>query len=190
MIDGGVASSSGTGTAREYAGTMAGFWSRLSGTLRVLDGLAADTGRLDEDAVERLRVLQNRLHWSSELLAGVEPPPGVRAGHQELADALVDARDATGEIVEAIECGGGDRLAALLLEWRGALFRVRLARLLLSVGHPEVAEPPSELHSAGAAMALTVLGVTAFAAGAILLLWPIWAAGLALVAAGLLVFRP
>jgi hypothetical protein len=182
--------SSGTSAAREYAGTMAGFWSRLSGTLRALESLAADSRRLDSDALEVLRTLQYRLHWSSELLAGVEPPAGVRPGHEELADALVDARDATGEIVEAIETGGCEAACAFLLEWRGALFRVRLARMRLTTRPAPGEAPASPTAGAAAATALTLLGATAFAAGAVLLLWPLWAAGLALVAGGLLVYRP
>ena len=168
---------------------MAGFWSRLSSTLRALEVIAADSRRLDEEALDALRGLQYRLHWSSELLAGVQPPPGVRAGHEELAHALVDARDATGEIAEAIQAGGREAASGLLLEWRGALFRVRLARMRLTTD-PAPAPDPPERTAAAAATALTFLGVTAFAAGAALLLWPIWAVGLALVAGGLLVHRP
>ena len=170
---------------------MAGFWSRLSSTLRALEAIAADPRRLDEDALDALRALQYRLHWSSELLAGVEPPPGVRAGHEEMADALVDARDATGEIAEAIQADGRETVSGLVLEWRGALFRVRLARMRLTATPTPAPHHPVE-HTAGAAAAtaLTFLGVTAFAAGAVLLLWPIWAVGLALVAGGLLVYRP
>jgi hypothetical protein len=183
--------SPGTSAARHYAGTMAGFWSGLSGTLRGLEALAADSRRLDEDALDALRALQYRLHWSSELLAGVEPPPGVRDGHEELADALVDARDATGEIVEAIEDGGREAASGLLLEWRGALFRVRLARMRLTTRPVQASVPPAEFpHAAAAATALTFLGVTAFAAGAALILWPLWAAGLALLAGGYLAYRP
>jgi len=80
---------------------MAGFWSGLSGTLRALDAIAGDSHRLD-GAEGTLRALQYRLHWSSELLAGLSPPDEARAAHAELADALVDARDATGEIAEKI----------------------------------------------------------------------------------------
>ena len=170
---------------------MAGFWSGLSSTLRRLEAIAADSRRLDEEALELLRALQYRLHWSSELLAGVEPPPGVRDGHEELADALVDARDATGEIAEAIEAGGCDGAADFLLEWRGALFRVRLARMRLTTGGPVPvsAQAPAAPHAA-AATALTVLGAVAFTAGAALVLWPLWASGLALVAGGILAYRP
>jgi hypothetical protein len=184
--------SPGTSAAREYAGTMAGFWSGLSRTLHGLETLALDPRRLDADAVASLRALQYRLHWSSELLAGVEPPPGARSAHAELADALVDARDATGEFADALEAGDG-AASALLLEWRGALFRVRLARVRLSIRPPRaaVAESGDGFPAAAAvATALTVAGVAAFTAGAVLVLWPVWALGLALVAAGYLAYRP
>jgi hypothetical protein len=184
-----VRQSTGTRAARGYAGTMAGFWSGLSGTLRVLDAIASDEKRLDDEAVGLLRTLQYRLHWSSELLDGVEPPAGAREAHHELCDSLVDARDATAEMVEAIELGG--RAAALeqLFEWRGALFRVRLARLRLGM-QPEP-QPASERppYAAAAATGLAVLGAITFVAGAALGFWPLWAAGLALVAGGLVVQR-
>src|SRR5579862_5704397 len=102
-----VGPSTGTSAARAYAGTMAGFWSGLAATLHGLDLIAGDSSRLDdESAATGLRALQYRLHYASELLAGVEPPAGAQAAHAELADALVDARDATAEVAEAIEAGG------------------------------------------------------------------------------------
>jgi hypothetical protein len=169
---------------------MAGFWSGLSGTLRALDGIAGDSHRLD-GAGSALRALQYRLHWSSELLAGVSPPDEARAAHAELADALVDARDATGEVAEALELAGPEAAADLLFEWRGALFRVRLARLRLGA-KPEPAQAATEEppYSAGAASLLALFGAVAFVTGAALVLWPMWAAGIALVAGGLLVHRP
>jgi hypothetical protein len=170
---------------------MAGFWSGLSATLRRLEVLAADGRRLDEDAVEALRLLQYRLHWSSEALAGVEPPPGARERHEELADALLEAREATGEVAEAIELGGPSAAGDLLFEWRGALFRVRLARIRLTPAPVDVLAPAARFPTApAAATALTFVGVAAFAGGAVLILWPLWAAGLALVACGVLVYRP
>jgi hypothetical protein len=180
----------GTSEARDYAGTMAGFWSGLQGTLRALDSIAGDSQRVDDRAIATLRSLQYRLHYSSEVLAGVEPPAGARAAHAELARALVDARDATAEVVEALELDGREAAAELLFEWRGALFRVRLARHRLGTRpqpSPTPAEPP---YSAAAAGLLALLGAVAFVAGAALVLWPIWAAGLALVAGGLLIHRP
>jgi hypothetical protein len=171
---------------------MAGFWGGLSRTLRGLEALAVDPHRLDADAAGALRAHQYRLHWSSELLAGVEPPPGARQAHAELADALVDARDATGEFADALEWGES-AVSTLLLEWRGALFRVRLARARLSIRppRPAVTEPKTGFPVAAAiATALTVAGVAAFTAGAVLVVWPVWAIGLALVAAGYLTYRP
>lgn len=170
---------------------MAGFCSRLAGTLRGLEVLAADSKRLDENTLDGLRALQNRLHWEEELLAGVEPPEGARGAHQELGSALVDARDATGEVVAAIESDDRETIARLLPEWRGTLFSVRLARMRLPT-HPvnpavRPFEPPAR---AAVATALAVSGVAAFTAGAVLLLWPIWAIGLTLVAAGILAYRP
>lgn len=182
---------SGT-TDRTYAGAMAGFWSGLSRTLRALDAIAADPLRLDEDSVGALRTLQYRLHRSSELLDGVEPPAGSRDAHDELRDSLVDARDATGEIVDTIESAGSEAAGELLFEWRGALFRVRLARLRL--GERPAREPEPERrpkpHSAAVASGLAVVGAVTFLAGAALILWPLWAAGLALFAGALLVHRP
>ncbi len=185
----GLRETTGTSAARQYAGTMAGFWSGLSGTLRALDAIAADSQRLDEDAIGPLRTLQYRLHRSSELLEGVHPPAGARGAHDELREALVDARDATADMVEAIDVGGPDLARELLFEWRGALFRVQLARMRLGVKPEPAPVQPPQAYSAAAASGLAVLGAVAFVAGAALILWPLWAAGLALVAGGLLVQR-
>jgi hypothetical protein len=182
--------STGTSTARSYAGTMAGFWSGLSGTLRALDAIAADSRRLDDEAIAPLRALQYRLHWSSELLAGVQPPAGARDAHGELRDSLIDARDATAEMVDAIELGGPGAAEEHLYEWRGALFRVRLARVRLGMKPEEDAEPARKPLSAATATGLAVLGAVAFVAGAALIFWPLWVAGLALVAGALLVHQP
>lgn len=182
--------SPGTGAARQYAGTMAGFWSGLSSTLHGLEALAADSRRLDEETVDALRFLQYRLHWSGEALAGVEPPPGAQEGHEELAGALAEARDATGDIAEAIDLRGREGADELLLEWRGALFRVRLARMRLTSDASDATPPADFPAAAAAATALTFLGVAAFVAGAVLILWPLWAAGLGLVAGGYLAYRP
>ena len=182
---------SGT-TARTYAGAMAGFWSGLSRTLRALDAIAVDPLRLDEDSLGALRTLQYRLHRSSELLTGVEPPAGARDAHDELRSSLIDARDATGEMVDAIELGGREAAGERLYEWRGALFRVRLARLRLGERPAPEPEPDGEPrpYSAAVASGLALLGAVMFLAGAALTLWPLWAAGLALVAGALLVHRP
>jgi hypothetical protein len=185
-----VRQTSGTSAAREYAGTMAGFWSGLSRTLRALDSIAADPVRLDADSVGALRTLQYRLHRSSELLDGVVPPAGARDAHDELRASLIDARDATGEMVEAIELGGNEAAEELVFEWRGSLFRVRLARLRLGEQPEPRHEAEPRPQSAALATGLAILGAATFLAGAALILWPLWAAGLALFVGALVAHRP
>jgi hypothetical protein len=175
---------------RSYAGTLAGVWGRLARALHALELLAAEPWRLDETVLERLPGLQYELHWASELLAGVQPPVGAEAAHKELAGALTGARDATAEMAEAIADGGAEAAALLLHEWRGALFRVRLARLRLTAGVPkQAARALAPAPSPVAATALVFAGALGFTGGAVLALWPLWALGLILVAAGVLAHR-
>lgn len=183
---------SGIQLDRRYAGTLAGVWSRLARALQGLEQLAAEPWRLDESALERLPQLQYELHWASELLAGVEPPAGAEAAHRELAGALTGARDATAEMADAIAEGGADGASLVLHEWRGALFRVRLARLRLTAGAPRQAATPAPRpleRNAVATTALVFAGALGFTGGAVLALWPLWALGLVLVAAGVLAHR-
>jgi hypothetical protein len=82
-----------------------------------------------------------------------------------------------------------------VLEWRGALFRVRLARMRLGTAPqapPAVDDEPDAATARRAltAVLLVLLGVTAFTSGAMSGAWPLWAAGLALVAGGLYAQRP
>ena len=187
---------SGTTERERYASALAGLWESLASTLARLEAVAADELSLD-DRSEQLPVLQNRLHWAGELVAGIEPPPGAERAHAELAAALEGARDATGEVRETLEGEGAAAAWRLVHEWRGALFGVRLARHrlgLVGLGTQLAARPvdppPSFNWSAAIATALVVAGTAAFTAGAIAVLWPVWALGLALVAASFLVYQP
>ena len=180
-----------------YAEALTGLWKRLSWALTELESIAADPNELlDEDAVlERLPPLQYALHAASELALGLRPPAGAEAAHAELAAALAGARDATAEVAEVLEQGGAVFAETLLPEWRGALFRVRLARLRAATPKPLPAEEAGahELPTRGDAIVATSLalsGAALFAAGATLALWPVWALGLALFAGGLLVYSP
>jgi hypothetical protein len=181
-------------TERErYASALAGLWDSLASTLARLDAVAGDVRSL-EDAGERLPVLQNRLHWAGELVAGIEPPPGAERAHAELATALESARDVTGDVREALEAEGAGTAWLLVHEWRGALFGVRLARHRLGLGTQAAAAPVEPATgfdwSAALAMVLVLAGTAAFTAGAVATLWPVWAVGLGLVAASFLVFEP
>jgi hypothetical protein len=185
------------GQREGYAEALTGLWKRLAWALTELESIAADPNELfDEDSVlERLPPLQYALHAASELALGLRPPTGSEAAHAELAAALAGARDATAEVAEVLEQGGAVVAEALLPEWRGALFRIRLARLRAATPKPLPAEPAAahELPRRGDALAATSLaisGAALFAAGATLGLWPVWALGIALFAGGLLVYTP
>src|SRR5260221_7926104 len=110
-----------TGTQELYAVQVGQLWSWLSPTLTHVD---------EPFDVRSLRRLQYALHVASEHAYGLEPPEGAATAHAELADALACARDVTGELAE------GD---PMLEEWRGALLRVRLARMRLATPAPPAA---------------------------------------------------
>lgn len=181
------------GQREGYAAAVTGLWKRLATALSELEAIAADPELLDDDLLDRLPRLQYALHAVAELALGLRPPAGAEAAHAELAAALAGARDATAELAEVLELGGTDAAVGLLPEWRGALFRVRLARLRLTTPPPLPVEeaPEPVVHSNPVAgSALAIFGALAFAAGASLSLWPVWGLGIALFAGGFLVFRP
>jgi hypothetical protein len=176
---------------------MAGLWGDLSPALARLEAVAANPHDEleDEEVLDSLAVLQYSLHTAGELALGIEPPAEAGWAHQELSAALADARDATAEILDAVEAGGAEGGAILVHEWRGALFRVRHARhrLVARPGRAPAPAPPVEPRASRTAVAATllvVLGVGAFTAGAVFALWQLWAAGLTLVATGFFAYRP
>jgi hypothetical protein len=179
-----------TSPRQRYAGALADLWAGLAVTLARLEALADDFG---EAPADELPALQYSLHRAGELALGIVPPAGAEAAHAELRAALAVARDATGDVAEAVTEGEPDAAAALVPAWRGALFRVRLARhlLLAPPGAPSLPEAPQPFPWKALAGALAVaLGALAFTSGAVLSLWPVWALGLVLVAAGFLSYRP
>jgi hypothetical protein len=182
-----------TGERQGYATALAGLWSGLSQTLTRLEELAADPDEslADDDRLAQLPGLQYALHAASEAAAGIAPPVDSEATHAELAAALADARDSTAEVADAAAAGGPDAAWPLVYEWRGALFRVRLARLRLAPR--ATAAPRRTVEPVGpslGAIVLVALGAIAIVAGALLALWPIAAAGLTLSATMLLRGRP
>ena len=95
------------GVGERYATQVGALWSGLARTLAELERLAADPAGLDdEDTLGSLKQLQYRLHLASEQAYGISPPSGVEPVHAELAAALAGARDATAELVEALEEDG------------------------------------------------------------------------------------
>src|SRR6266567_6527442 len=140
MIQAPVSQTLGSGSPRAYAASMAGLWIDLSRALARLDALSATSDSLQEGQ-DQLPALQYELHCAAELVAGMTPPEGAEEVHEELADALMDGRESTAEIAEALAQGGADAAAPLVWEWRGALFRVRFARVRL-----ERPRPPAPAH--------------------------------------------
>lgn len=185
-----------TGTPEQYAEEIGVLWSGLNRTLGLLDRLAADRDRLEDAGAElSLRRLQYSLHLAGEHAVGVEPPAGAETAHAELAAALTAARDATAEVADTIADWGPDAVQMLVPEWRGALFRVRLARLRLALPAAErpdqtPPEPEQSYTRPLIAFLLALIGTLAFVGGAVLGEWQVWAAGLLAVASSLLAFRP
>lgn len=182
------------GIGERYATQVGALWSGLAETLSRLESLAAEPDRLeDEKQLDLLRRLQYALHTASEHAFGLSPPAGTEPVHAELASALAGARDATAQVVEAVDDWGCDAAEPLVYEWRGALFRVRLARLRLAGSSrlptsSEAAAGPS-LRAPLAASALVLGGAAIFVAGATARLWPVWVAGLIAVCSSVLAFR-
>jgi len=184
-----------TGTNQLYAEELGELWAGLLRTLTRLDIVAAEPDRLDEAGAERsLRRLQYALHVSSEHVVGLQPPPGGETAHAELEAALACARDATAEVAHAASIFGAAGVEPLLHEWRGALFRVRLARMRLAPPPRPPVQPQPEEHQALArpliAFLLALFGAIGFVGGATTAIWPVWAAGLLAVCASVLIYRP
>lgn len=182
-----------TAAIQRYASEVGELWSGLSRTLVRLDRLAGAPAQLAEErGLAELHGLQYRLHVASEDAAGLSPPEDVESAHTELAAALAAARDATGELVQAVESEGEDAISPRIHLWRGALFRVRLARLRLdSQEHalPAESEPLRTVLVPAFALAMSLGGTIAFVVGAVTRTWPCSAAGAAALMASVAVYR-
>ena len=145
-----------------------------------------------EQSLQAAPVLAARLVRAG---VGLVPPPGAETAHAELAAALLARARRNGRGRRSGPPGALPGVEPLLHEWRGALFRVRLARLRLT--------PPG----AAAAVALgRRLRRTRRPLAAFLLAlgrrrrvrrpapppgtWPVWAAGMLAVGASVVVYRP
>jgi hypothetical protein len=189
-----------------YSAAVADLWERVGVALARLERIAeSPADALGEELLDELPSLQYALHAGAELAVGIDAPPEAEALHSELVAALAEGRDATAEIALALEAGDGDLVAPLLPEWRGTLFRVRLARLraLERVPLAPPPKPPRRERSDDAGEPLAATSATAviatvlvlggaflFTAGAVLVAWPVWTAGLTLFAGGFVLLRP
>ncbi len=185
-----------TQAGERYASQVGELWHELSTTLVRLESIASTPDLLDEDeTVGALRRLQYRLHTASESALGLSPPASAEPAHTELAAALTGARDATGDVVEAADAHGSRGVDVMLHEWRGALFRVRLARLRLTGGgvdrswSTEETAPKQKLRPPVTAALLTITGAAAFAVGAVAGPWPLWVCGMLTICISFLMYR-
>jgi hypothetical protein len=188
-----------------YTAAVTDLWERVGTALTRLERIAENQSDDLVDAhAEELPGLQYSLHAGAELALGIDAPASAASLHAELVEALAEARDATAEVAFAIDNADPETVDALLPEWRGTLFRVRLARLRVlersrAAGREQAVTPdtgPADRAatrrgiSAIVATALILGGAFLFTAGAVLVAWPIWAAGLALFAGGFVLYRP
>jgi hypothetical protein len=160
----------------------------LGAALARLDALAAEPRALllDPERAAQLASLQYKLHAASEAILALAPPVEAIDLHEDLERALVVAREATGAIAAALE--HGEPLGSLIYEWRGALFRVRVARAELAQEPPGptwrdrvAALPWTKIQ----ALILLVVALVAVGAGAHASIWPLVAAGVAAVGLGI-----
>ena len=186
----------GAGGREAYGQGLAELWERLGHAMSDLDALAATPAeQLLEEAGPLLPRLQYDLHLASEAALGLEPPPGSEQGHEELTQALVLARDATAELLDAVEAGDLEAAAGMTYEWRGALFSVRLARLRLGAAARSAAffermdNRGGVRRTALASILLVVLALATIIASAVAGLSPIVAGAVVLVAAAALATR-
>jgi hypothetical protein len=190
------------GERQAYTAAVTDLWERVGSALTRLERVAdSSSAELVEDHADELPGLQYALHSGAELAVGIDAPDMAATLHAELVAALAEARDATADVSSALESGDPDAVEPLLLEWRGALFRVRLARLrALERSRALVGESPRRTPRRGRSEGIAVSAIVAtililggaflFTAGAVLVAWPVWAAGLALFAGGFILYRP
>jgi hypothetical protein len=193
MIGPRVRQTLGTGSPRSYAAVMAGLWIDLELTLARLDALGRDLDRLVDDR-ESLPGLQYDLHCAAERVAGLAPPDEAILVHEELAEALAEARELTAELGEALGHGGLEAASPLVWEWRGVLFRIRFARVRLERPSPTAvatlaAVPPVDRPPVLAAMAVAV-GSGLVLVAALLGLWLLVVLTLTGTVAGSVLLRP
>jgi hypothetical protein len=193
MIERAVRQTLGSGSPRAYAAAMADLWIDLHVTLARLDRLATDPDFLTDDR-DTLPTLQYELHRAGELAAGLAPPEGAELVHEELTEALAEARELTAEIAAALEHAGLEAAAPLVWEWRGALFRVRFARVRLERRRPEPARdetvPPPPVRPSLLATGAVAVGSALVLVAALLGLWLLVAFTLTGTIAGSVLLRP
>ena len=169
----------GLEAAQGYENALDCLRSELGPTLHALERLAADPA-VHDGLEDELPHLQYALHVGAERALGIEPLPGLEEVHNELLVALAIAREETAHVAETVAEAGPAAADALVWEWRGALFAVRLALQRLHATTP-VTVPLQHGQPGVLPVLLVAVGVVAVLGGAVAAIWPIWALGLVLV---------
>ena len=177
-----------TQTGERYATQVGELWSGLSRTLARLEALAAEPELLDDDERStRCGAFSTACTSRASTRSGSPAGRGRAGAHRARGGARRRARRDRRGRRGARRRRALDGVDALLHEWRGALFRVRLARLRLrraAAGAATLDRSPR----AGAAAARARARWRAVLArgrrrrrasrvGATLELWPVWVAG-------------
>lgn len=167
-----------------YAAALEDVWTGVAPALAELERVAAEPARLETADLDGLRYA---IHRGAELAGGLRPPSGLPGVHDELAEALEGAREATAAVALARDEGGVWAAEPLVWEWRGAIFCVRLARRRMTQHDPQLLVPAAAPHQRRtiarplAATVAVLLGAIAVLVGALTDQWPLWSAGIALV---------
>jgi hypothetical protein len=187
---GGVRQQEATTRPGPYAAALADVARDLGVTLDRLDDLAAHPVLLaDPERASQLAPCQYRLHAAAEAVLSLAPPAEAEALQSDLADALVAGREATAAIVVALE--RGEPLGSLVYEWRGALFRVRVARSDLAREAEGRRGLPGFAWTRIHGIALLLVALVAIATGAHESAWLVVAGGVAGALGGMtLLLRP
>ena len=175
-----------------YATAVADLWERLAPALIRLERIAeTPPDEIVADAREELPgAAVQPARARAELAHGIQPPPRAAAGAHR-SSSTRSPRPATRPPTSPRPPRTSSTRSwssSSLPEWRGALFRVRLARLRALESSPLRAPTsrssgwrPSRRRSSRIAIvatALVIVGALLFTAGAVLAAWPLWAAGL------------
>ncbi len=168
-------------TSQQYANALDGLWSDLTGALTRLERIAAEPDELDEDTLDVLPVLQYSLHRAGEAIQGPAAAAGDRRGAPRARRCARGCSRRHWRRRGAARAGGrGGRGRA----------RPRVAGSPLpgaaretspgqgpAAGRAASGRGAADDSSRGGRARLLATGTVGFLAGAVLVIWPLWAAG-------------
>src|SRR5688500_3186772 len=89
-----------------YAAAVEALWEPLAVAVVRLERIAEmPPALIVDESADELPGLQYTLHESAELALGLRPPTTARDAHEELVEALGQARDSTADVAGAVDDG-------------------------------------------------------------------------------------